>query len=224
MESVLVKPWPVQPDVQGIQQEFREIAKANLEPEEDKERSLEVASKFDILQRQRKERSKTAGNGDLLDYIVNHLGLCFQDSFLEKLKEQFSVKSPSLPSVFSVLEHLVYDKANNKVVKESFPGLQEELQKTDGEEVPSFLQSIVSKIEKDRGIETDFAYEAIQLLVFAAIKEMEDCPVKKLDLDRLKRWGATLNRGKEVGCEVGFANVLLRKNCFVYLAYTNVFG
>ncbi|KAH1084459.1 hypothetical protein J1N35_024220 [Gossypium stocksii] len=115
----------------------------------------------------------------------------------------FSARSPSLSSAFSVLEHPVYDKANNKVEKESFPGLQEELQRTDGEEVPSFLQSIVSRIEKDRGIETNFAHEAIQLLVSAAIKEMEDCPVKKLDLDRLKKWGATLNRGKEVSFEVG---------------------
>ncbi|TYI58819.1 hypothetical protein E1A91_D11G388600v1 [Gossypium mustelinum] len=61
MKSVLVKPWPMQPDVQGIQQEFHEIANANLEPEEDKERLLEVASKFDILQQQRKEHSTTAG-------------------------------------------------------------------------------------------------------------------------------------------------------------------
>ncbi|PPR82687.1 hypothetical protein GOBAR_AA38028 [Gossypium barbadense] len=212
MKSVLVKPWPMQPDVQGIQQEFHEIVNANLEPEEDKERSLEVASKFDILQQQRKEHSTTAGNRDLLD------------SFLEKLKEQFSARSPSLLSAFYGLKHRVYDKGNNKVGKESFPGLQEELQKIGWEEVPSFLQSIVSRIEKDRGIVTDFTYKPTQILVCAAIKEMEDFPVEKLDLDTLTKWGATLNKAKELGFQVGFADDLLKKNCFAYLACTQVSG
>nr|XP_012466354.1 unnamed protein product [Gossypium raimondii] len=202
MKSVLVKRWPMQPDVQGIQQEFQEVANANLEPEEDKERSLEVASKFDILQQQRKKHSTTAGNRDRL---------C-------------SGRSPSLLSAFSDLVHQVYDKGNNKVGKESFPGLQEELKKISWEEVPSFLESIVSRIEKDRGIVTDFTHKPTQLLVCAAIKEMEDFSVKKFDLDTLKKWGATLNMAKELGFQVRFADDLLSKNCFAYFAYTQLFG
>ncbi|KAK8330209.1 hypothetical protein V6Z12_A11G380800 [Gossypium hirsutum] len=168
MKSVLVKPWPVQPDIQSIQQEFQEIANANLEPEAD---LLEVASKFDKLQQQR----------------------------------------------------------NNKVRKESFPGLQEELQKIGWEEVPSSFQSIANRIEKDRGIVTEFTYKPTQILVCAAIQEMENFPVEKLDIDTLKKWGATLYKAKELGFQVGFAADLLKKNFFAYLAYTqqnsqNLFG
>ncbi|KAG8479855.1 hypothetical protein CXB51_029464 [Gossypium anomalum] len=213
MKSLVVKPWPVQLDVQGIQQEFQGIANANLEPEEDKERSLEVASKFDMLQQQRKA-----------DYIVNHLDLYFQNSFLEKLKKQFSARSPSLLSAFSDLKHIVYEKGNKKVGQESFPGLQEELQKIGWEEVPSSLQSIANRIDKDRGIVTDFTYKPTQILVCAAIQEMENFPVEKLDFDTLKKWGATLNKAKELGFQVGFADDLLKKNFFAYLAYTQVFG
>ncbi|KAK5787364.1 hypothetical protein PVK06_042018 [Gossypium arboreum] len=224
MKSLVVKPWPVQPDVQGIQQEFQGIANANLEPEEDKEKSLEVASKFDMLQQQRKAHSTTAGNDDQLDYIVSHLNLYFQDSFLEKLKKQFSARSPSLLSAFSDLKHIVYDKGNNKVGKESFPGLQEELQKIGWEEVPSFLQSIASRIEKDRGIVTEFTYKPTQILVCAAIQEMENFPVENLDIDTLKKWGATLNKAKELGFQVGFADDLLRKNLLAYVAHTQILG
>ncbi|PPS15085.1 hypothetical protein GOBAR_AA05509 [Gossypium barbadense] len=195
MKSVLVKPWPMQPDIQSIQQEFQEIANANLEPEAD---LLEVASKFDKLQQQRKEPSTTAGKRGLSDFIVNNLDLHFQTGFVEALKKKFSASSPSLLSAFSDLKHIVYDKGNNKVGKESFPGLQEELQNIGWEEVPSSFQSIANRIEKDRGIVTEFTYK----LVCAAIQEMENFPVEKLDIDTLKNWGATLYKAKELGFQI----------------------
>ncbi|KAL1146538.1 hypothetical protein V6Z11_A11G380900 [Gossypium hirsutum] len=205
MKSVLVKPWPVQPDIQSIQQEFQEIANANLEPEAD---LLEVASKFDKLQQQRKEPSTTAGKRGLSDFIVNNLDLHFQTGFVEALKKKFSARSPSLLSAFSDLKHIVYDKGNNKVRKE----------------IPSSFQSIANRIEKDRGIVTEFTYKPTQILVCAAIQEMENFPVEKLDIDTLKKWGATLYKAKELGFQVGFAADLLKKNFFAYLAYTQVFG
>ncbi|KAG8479866.1 hypothetical protein CXB51_029653 [Gossypium anomalum] len=46
---------------------------------------------------------------------------------------------------------------------------------------------------------------------------MEDFLVEKLDMETLKKWGATLNNAKELGFQVGFADDLLRKNSYAYL-------
>ncbi|PPD93182.1 hypothetical protein GOBAR_DD09886 [Gossypium barbadense] len=49
---------------------------------------------------------------------------------------------------------------------------------------------------------------------------MEDFPAKKLDLDTLKKWGATLKKAEEVGFQVGFADDLLRKKIFHLFYYS----
>ncbi|XP_012435124.1 uncharacterized protein LOC105761755 [Gossypium raimondii] len=241
MESVLGQQWPVRQDLLGVKEKFRAIANANLDIEEAKERLLVAGREFETLENQRKKPSTTAENSD------PHM-----DNIKETLKKQLSsgpitvdqdfdldnlLDFESLPNIdfdtsfrppdnlrfaFIDCETQLYEKGNNHVGVEHFPGLAEELQKTDWGKTPSSFESIATRIEKDRGKVTELGHNTAQVLVCAAVKEMEAFSVEKLDMEMLKKWGATLNNAKELGFQVGFADDLLRKNLYVYFAYRTI--
>ncbi|TYJ12582.1 hypothetical protein E1A91_A11G361500v1 [Gossypium mustelinum] len=242
MVSVLGEQWPVRPDLQGIKEKFRAIAKANLAMEEAKKRLLAAGREFETLENQRKTPSTTAGNSDLhMDNIKETLKKqlssgpitvdedfdqdfdlenCFDFQSLPDFDFDKSFRPPdNIRSAFTDLEKQLYEKGNNQVGVEHFPGLAEELQNTCWGKTPSSFKSIAARIEKDRGKVTEVGHIAAQVLVCAAVKEMEEFSVEKLDIEMLKKWGATLNKAKELGFQVGFADNFLRKNLYAYFGY-----
>ncbi|KAG8479858.1 hypothetical protein CXB51_029519 [Gossypium anomalum] len=165
------------------------------------------------------------------DHIVNNLGLYFEGRFIEAVKKKISpdlgngrsARSPPLPSAFNDLKNQVYVQGNKQVELEDFQGLLEELKKLRWGEIPSYLQPIASRIVKDFA-KVEFCHTTALVLFCAAVKEMEDFPTEKLDLDMLKKWGATLKKAKELGFQVGFADDLLKKNLLAYFAHTQILG
>ncbi|KAK5787375.1 hypothetical protein PVK06_042029 [Gossypium arboreum] len=85
---------------------------------------------------------------------------------------------------FTARNDVIY---NNHVGVEHFPSLVEELQKTDWRKTLSSFESIATRIEKDRGKVTKLSHSTVQVLVCAAVKEMEDFSVKKLDMESFKK-------------------------------------
>ncbi|XP_022748154.1 uncharacterized protein LOC111297804 [Durio zibethinus] len=120
---------------------------------------------------------------------------------------------------FDDLKNKVFAKDNNKVDVLEFPGLKEAIENARGN-VPDYLQPIASKIERDRGTPTGFELFNIQLLVCAAINEMEDLAVEKLDSRTLLKWGATLNKAKQFDFQVKSADNLLEKSFYAYIGYS----
>lgn len=128
-----------------------------------------------------------------------------------------------LQSKFRDLVNQLYDNGNDKVKCKDFPGLEQALKNARGE-IPEYLESIAIQIEKDRGETTEFVLINIQILVCAAIKEMEDFSVGDLDWDTLKKWGATLNYAAEkFGFQVRFADNLLKEKLLAYFAVQNLY-
>ncbi|KAG8479856.1 hypothetical protein CXB51_029524 [Gossypium anomalum] len=220
MELVHAKQWPVREDVQVIRQEFRKIAKTyDLKTDEAKQKLLGEVINLEITLKARE------------DHIVNNLGLYFEGRFIEAVKKKISpdlgngrsARSPPLPSAFNDLKNQVYVQGNKQVELEDFQGLLEELKKLRWGEIPSYLQPIASRIVKDFA-KVEFCHTTALVLFCAAVKEMEDFPTEKLDLDMLKKWGATLKKAKELGFQVGFADDLLKKNLLAYFAHTQILG
>ncbi|KAK8273215.1 hypothetical protein V6Z11_D11G392300 [Gossypium hirsutum] len=124
-----------------------------------------------------------------------------------------------LPSSFNDLKNQLYGKDNNKVSVQDFHGLQQALDNTIAwGKPPDYLELIAIRIEKARGKATEVSHVGIQVLVCAAIKEMEDFPIEDLEWDTLKKWGATLNMAKQLGFQVGFADNLLKTKLLAYFA------
>ncbi|TYG48149.1 hypothetical protein ES288_D11G400500v1 [Gossypium darwinii] len=211
MELVHTKQWPARQDVEEIRQDWKGIAKNMvLKTPGAKQKLLEVASKWRITQKHVRDSGNPSTN---MDHIVNNLGLYFDGRFIEAFSSDlgngcFAMSSP-LSSAFNDLENQVYVQGNKQVRPENFQGLPEELKKLHWGEIPSYLQPIASRIVKD---------------FTKLIKEMEDFPPEKLDLDMLKKWGATLKEAKEVGFQVEFADDLLRKNLLAFFANTQILG
>ncbi|KAK8330211.1 hypothetical protein V6Z12_A11G381000 [Gossypium hirsutum] len=229
MELVHTKKWPLKEDVQVIRQECKKIAKTcDLNTNEAKQKLLGEAKNLEITQKAREDFGNPSTN---MDHIVKNLSLYFDGQFIEAVKKKFSpdlgngrsARSPPVHSAFIVLENQVYDQGNKQVEPEDFQGLPEELKKLRWGEIPSYLQPIASQIVKDFA-KVEFRHTTALVLFCAAVKEMEDFPAEKLDLDTLKKWGATLKKAKEVGFQVGFADDLLRKNLLAYFAYTQILG
>lgn len=127
-------------------------------------------------------------------------------------------------STFNELENQLCDKDNNKVDVTDFHGLEQALNNSDCCKTPAYLKPIGTRIENVRGKATDFCHIGIQILVCAAIQEMEEVSIKELNWDTLKKWAATLNKAKGLGFEVGFANNLLQKNLCSYYCHSRNFG
>ncbi|KAB2060064.1 hypothetical protein ES319_A11G352400v1 [Gossypium barbadense] len=229
MELVHTKKWPLKEDVQVIRQECKKIAKTcDLNTNEAKQKLLGEAKNLETTQKAREDFGNPSTN---MDHIVKNLSLYFDGQFIEAVKKKFSpdlgngrsARSPPVHSAFIVLENQVYDQGNKQVEPEDFQGLPEELKKLRWGEIPSYLQPIASQIVKDFA-KVEFRHITALVLFCAAVKEMEDFPAEKLDLDTLKKWGATLKKAKEVGFQVGFADDLLRKNLLAYFAHTQILG
>ncbi|KAB2006905.1 hypothetical protein ES319_D11G380300v1 [Gossypium barbadense] len=229
MELVHTKQWPARQDVEEIRQDWKGIAKKyGLKTPGAKQKLLEVASKLEITQKAREDSGNPSTN---MDHIVNNLGLYFDGRFIEAVKKKFSsdlgngcfAMSSPLSSAFNDLENQVYVQGNKQVRPENFQGLPEELKKLHWGEIPSYLQPIASRIVKDF-TKVEFCHTTALVLSCAAVKEMEDFPPEKLDLDMLKKWGATLKEAKEVGFQVEFADDLLRKNLLAFFANTQILG
>lgn len=104
----------------------------------------------------------------------------------------------------------LFAKDNNKV---ELPHFQKEM------ENQKDLEPIVGRIKQERGMDIEYEFFNIQLLVCAAFKQMEDVQVKELKWDILLKWGAVLNRAKELGFEVKFVHSLLEKKLASYFLY-----
>ncbi|XP_017629246.1 uncharacterized protein LOC108472250 isoform X2 [Gossypium arboreum] len=227
MELVHTKKWPLKEDVQVIRQECKKIAKTcDLNSNEAKQKLLGEAKNLEITQKAREDSGNPSTN---MDHIMKNLGLYFEGPFIEALKKEFSpnlgngrsARSPPVHSAFIALENQVYDQGNKQVELEDFQGLLEELKKLRWGEIPSYLQPIASRIVKDVA-KVEFCHTTALVLFCAAVKEMEDFPTEKLDLDMLKKWGATLRKAKEVGFQAGFADDWLKKNLLAYFAHTQI--
>ncbi|KAH1084440.1 hypothetical protein J1N35_024201 [Gossypium stocksii] len=112
------------------------------------------------------------------------------------------------------LENEIYAKDNNKVNFQDFPALRH----ITGLAPPDCLKPIAIRIDQARGKATECIKIGSQLLVCAAIKEMEDLLVKDLDKDRLKKWGAALKSAKEQDFQVEFADDLLHDRLVFFAA------
>ncbi|TYH47318.1 hypothetical protein ES332_D11G403400v1 [Gossypium tomentosum] len=119
----------------------------------------------------------------------------------------------------------LFNKDNNSVEVAHFHGLQEALDKTRYGETPDYLKGIAALIEVDRGKATKFGHKNIEVLVCAAIKEMEDWRTPKdSGYNQLKKWAATLNMGKEQDFEVKLADDMLNNICLACYAYLMIYG
>lgn len=121
-------------------------------------------------------------------------------------------------STFNELENQLCDKDNNKVDVTDFHGLEQALNNSDCCKTPASISGPASKMFVEK------LPIGIQILVCAAIQEMEEVSIKELNWDTLKKWAATLNKAKGLGFEVGFANNLLQKNLCSYYCHSRNFG
>ncbi|XP_052480166.1 uncharacterized protein LOC105761735 [Gossypium raimondii] len=107
----------------------------------------------------------------------------------------------------------LFNKDNNSVEVAHFHGLQEALDETHYGETPDYLKL------------TKFGHKNIEVLVCAAIKQMEDWRTPKdSGCNQLKKWAATLNMGKEQDFEVKFADDMLNNICLACYAYSMIYG
>ncbi|PPR81133.1 hypothetical protein GOBAR_AA39581 [Gossypium barbadense] len=126
---------------------------------------------------------------------------------------------------YSYWQSGLFNKDNNSVEVAHFHGLQEALDETRYGETPDYLKRIATLIEVDRGKATKFGHKNIEVLVCAAIKEMEDWRTPKdSGYNQLKKWAATLNMGKEQDFEVKFADNMLKNICLACYAYSMIYG
>ncbi|MBA0633525.1 hypothetical protein Godav_000086 [Gossypium davidsonii] len=193
--------WPVLSDLQKVKQNIKEIL------ENHKGRILSEAEAKRKLLLVEKELEQ-----------LDQLELYSACSQMKEVGGSLPTRE-EIQSKFSELEKEIYAKDNNKVDVEDFLGLQQALDNITGwGKLPNYLEPIAIRIEEARGKATEISQIGSQLLVCAAIKEMENLLVKDLDLDRLKKWGATLNKAKEHGFQVGFADNLLELKLLAYFA------
>ncbi|XWS59499.1 hypothetical protein CRYUN_Cryun08bG0127400 [Craigia yunnanensis] len=234
------KQWPMRSDLEDIQKMIQgiadEVKAAGIEKEkvtdEMKPRLLEVGEAIERSDEQRRQNSTEVEN--LVPLFLN------EDVSMETQREKFSSAFPWIrwekiatngPTAdqdqgslqqYTVLENKLFAKKNNKVAVSEFQGLEEALEKTTGWSIPDYLEPIASKIKKAPGKDTEFGDIFIQVLSCAAIQEMEDMPLEKLNWVTLKKWGAALNNAKERGFQVEFAEIQLKKNLYAYLFYSKV--
>ncbi|KAA3471993.1 hemA [Gossypium australe] len=110
-----------------------------------------------------------------------------------------------------VLEEL--NDNNNKVSFKDFEGLAEALLKTSGlAPLPDELKPFAAQIKEAHGEETGINHLSIEVIICAAIKEIECLPSESVTWDMLKKWGATLNYAKQNGFQGSFADVSLKRN------------
>ncbi|OMO68318.1 hypothetical protein COLO4_29745 [Corchorus olitorius] len=119
------------------------------------------------------------------------------------------------------LEMKLFADNNRTVTFSDFEGLEEALLEAPLGEIPKYLQDIASKIEKASGIyKIETVLQNVLILLCAAVHEMENYEgLKQLNWDRLLTWGATYNKAKDVGFQVGFVEKHLKKLLYAYLGF-----
>ncbi|GMI79701.1 hypothetical protein HRI_001639400 [Hibiscus trionum] len=202
------KQWTPGPDLQKLKQYIKKI---ELDFKEDSLTEVEVTQKFLEVEKELKQLDQQQ------EFSSSHHQLIITGD------QNHGSLPENLESKVNYLRSQLYDKDNNKVEYKEFQGLEEALKNTAWGKTPDYLQPIALRIETARGKATEVAHIAIQVPVCAAIKEMEDFAVEDLDWDTLKKWGATLNRAKELGFHVAFADNLLKKNLLAF-AYSTTIG
>ncbi|TYJ12574.1 hypothetical protein E1A91_A11G360800v1 [Gossypium mustelinum] len=116
------------------------------------------------------------------------------------------------------LEDQIYDGNNNEVSFKDFEWLEEELEKTKGSApLPDKLKSIAAQIKGAHGKDTGINHLSIEVIVCAAINDMERLPSESVNWDMLKKWGAILNYAKQNGFQVSFADLSLKRNLKSYV-------
>ena len=120
----------------------------------------------------------------------------------------------SLATFISSLENEVYGPENIEVGVSSFQGLREAVTSNAWGTTPDQLEPIATRIKLVRPANKEYSITAV--LVYAAIKEMEDTKSSNLNLDMLRKWRATLNRAKQEGFQVADAEDILLKNFSTY--------
>lgn len=183
--------WPVLSDLQKVKQNIKEILENHkgriLSEAEAKQKLLQVEKELEQLDQLEEF------NGETIEKLYS---ACSQ---MKEVGGSLPTRE-EIQSKFSELEKEIYAKDNNKVDVEDFLGLQQALDNITGwGRLPNYLEPIAIRIEEARGKATEISQIGSQLLVCAAINETENLLVKDLDLDRLKKWGATLNKAKEHG-------------------------
>ncbi|KAB2006877.1 hypothetical protein ES319_D11G378700v1 [Gossypium barbadense] len=202
--------WPVLSGLQKVKQNIKEILENHkgriLSEAEAKQKLLQVEKELEQLDQLEEF------NGETIEKLYS---ACSQ---MKEVGGSLPTRK-EIQSKFSELEKEIYPKDNNKVDVEDFLGLQQALDNITGwGRLPNYLEPIAIRIEEARGKATEISQIGSQLLVCAAINETENLLVKDLDLDRLKKWGATLNKAKEHGFQVGFADNLLELKLLAYFA------
>ncbi|KAH1084442.1 hypothetical protein J1N35_024203 [Gossypium stocksii] len=230
--------WPMRPDLQIILRKMQDIkakSKDRVLTENDLNGELGIViQELDTLRAQRSKEQERD-----LDAVLD------TDMGTKTLIEKFSSEFPwlfsqdqvqdslsTLRAQFKSLENQLYDKNNNKVSFKDFEGLEEALKESSFLDLlPGYLKPIANRIELARGEATGFAHKDIQVLVCAAINEMEESTAESLNWDTLKKWGATLNYARQLGFQVSFADTKQNKVPFKdfegleeALEKTNAFG
>ncbi|TYJ12561.1 hypothetical protein E1A91_A11G360500v1 [Gossypium mustelinum] len=230
--------WPMRPDLQSILQKMQDIKakiKDHLLNEDDTNEELDIVE--DELNKLDQQRSKeqtrdldavfsntkdtNMGTETLIkEFCSTYPWLCSLDQDPDQDHGSLSTLE-GIQSLLKSLENQLYDENNNKVSVKDFEGLEEALKKTNGLDLlPDYLRPIANQIEEARGEATGIAHSYVQVLVCAAIKEMQD--LAPVEMDMLKKWAAALNCARQHGFQVTFADHLLRKNFDAYIH--NKFG
>ncbi|TYJ12559.1 hypothetical protein E1A91_A11G360400v1 [Gossypium mustelinum] len=218
--------WPMRPDLQSILQKIQDIKakfKDHLLTEDKVNEELDtVEDKLNELDQNRSEEQTRD-----LDAVFSNTKFCSAYPWLCSLDQDPDQDHGSLStlegiqSLLKSLENQLYDENNNEVSVKDFEGLEEALKKTNGLDlIPDYLRPIANQIEEARGEATGIAHSYVQVLVCAAIKEMQD--LAPVEMDMLKKWAAALNCARHHGFQVTFADHLLRKNFDAYIH--NKFG
>ncbi|XP_052480581.1 uncharacterized protein LOC128031862 isoform X2 [Gossypium raimondii] len=209
--------WPMRPDLQSILQKIQDI-KAKFKDHlltEDKEQTRDPDAVFFNT------KDTNMGTGTLTKEFCSAYPWLFS---LDQNPDQGHGSLSTLEGIQSLLKSLenqLYDENNNKVSVKDFEGLEEALKETNAMDLlPDYLRPIANQIEEARGKATGIAHGYVQVLVCAAIKEMQD--LAPVEMDMLKKWAAALNYARQHGFQVTFADHLLRKNFDAYIH--NKFG
>ncbi|TYG96837.1 hypothetical protein ES288_A11G385200v1 [Gossypium darwinii] len=151
---------------------------------------------------------------NLKSYVLESLST--NEEFPGRLLTNEEIRS--LVTCLTSLEDQIFDGNNNEVSFKDFEWLEEELEKTKGSDpLPDKLKSIAAQIKGAHGKDTGINHLSIEVIVCAAIKEMEFLPSESVNWDMLKKWGATLNYAKQNGFQVSFADVSLKRNLKSYV-------
>ncbi|XP_022767094.1 uncharacterized protein LOC111311722 [Durio zibethinus] len=231
------KIWPPRTDLENIKKKIKE--------EEDKERkkkngarragaaTMEVTDEMKqtlkeiekMIERSIEKRREDTTKVENLEKILTTEGVS-----VDTLREELSSAFPWLfwektaanePTVdqgsWRTREKKLFAKDKNKVDVSNFQGLEDEITTAELNDLPRYLKLVARKLEDHRGEATDFADANILALLFDNLKEMESLRPEQLSLSTLFKWGATVNKAKELlHYPVDFVEIHLKRSLLAY--------